>query len=55
MRTIDYFMILCSYPFLYVRHTLSVISDLFIHKVKKGTVEFSWEISWCLHWIFLAT
>ena len=31
MRTIDYFMILCAgYPFLYIRHTLSVISDLFI-------------------------
>ena len=34
MRTIDYFMILCAcYPFLYIRHTLSVISDLFICKV----------------------
>ena len=34
MRTIDYFMILCAcYPFLYIRHTLSVICDLFIRKV----------------------
>ena len=35
MRTIDYFMILCAcYPFLYITHTLSVISDLpFIRKV----------------------
>ena len=34
MRTIAYFMILCAcYPFLNIRHTLSVISDLFIRKV----------------------
>ena len=34
MRTIDYFMILCAcYPFLYITHTLSVKSDLFICKV----------------------
>ena len=34
MRTIDYFMILCAcFPFLYIRHTLSVISDLLIFKV----------------------
>ena len=34
MRTIDYFMILCAcYPFIYMRHTLSGISDLFVRKV----------------------
>ena len=37
MRTVDYFMILCyCYLFLYIRHTLSVISDLpFIRKVNR--------------------